>query len=73
MEMKGEEGATGKGNASARENGMEKIGGHMWSNGEKRRHRILDVALTGVAQWVGHCPAVEKVTGSIPSQGTSLG
>ena len=29
-------------------------------------------ALTGVAQWAGHCPANRKVTGSIPSQGTCL-
>ena len=26
-----------------------------------------------MAQWVGHRPAKQKVTGSIPSQGTYLG
>ena len=30
-------------------------------------------ASTGVAQWVRHHPANQKVTGSIPSQGTCLG
>ena len=29
--------------------------------------------LTGVAQWVGHCPADKKVASSIPGQGTGLG
>ena len=29
--------------------------------------------LTGVAQWVGHYPASQGVTGSIPRQGTCLG
>ena len=29
--------------------------------------------LTGVAQWVGHCPADKKVASSIPGQGTCLG
>ena len=33
----------------------------------------VSVALTGVAPWVGHHPANQKVTGSIPSQGTCLG
>ena len=28
--------------------------------------------LIGLAQLVGHCPANQKVTGSIPSQGTCL-
>ena len=31
------------------------------------------VALTGVALWVGSRPAEQKVTRSIPSQGTCLG
>ena len=30
------------------------------------------IALTDVAQWVGHGPAKLKVAGSIPSQGTCL-
>ena len=30
-------------------------------------------ALTGVAQWVGHCPADLKVASSIPGQGICLG
>ena len=29
--------------------------------------------LAGVAQWTEHWPANQKVTGWIPSQGTSLG
>ena len=31
------------------------------------------LALTGVAQWVGHSPRKQKVAGSIPCQGTCLG
>ena len=31
------------------------------------------VALTGMAQLVEHHPAKQKVTGSIPGQGTHLG
>ena len=31
------------------------------------------LALTSVAQWVEHCPTKQKVTGSIPGQGTRLG
>ena len=30
-------------------------------------------ALAGVAQWIEHRPANERVAGSIPSQGTGLG
>ena len=30
-------------------------------------------ALAGVAQWIEHWPANQRVTGSIPSQGTCLG
>ena len=30
-------------------------------------------ALTGVAQWIEHQTAKQRVTGSIPSQGTCLG
>ena len=30
-------------------------------------------ALVGVAQWIGHRPVNQRVTGSIPSQGTCLG
>ena len=33
----------------------------------------LSLALTGVAQWFGHCPTKQKVTGSIPGQGTCIG
>ena len=35
--------------------------------------RRITQALNGAAQWVGHCPANQKVTGSIPGQGTCLG
>ena len=35
--------------------------------------KIAKIALAGVAQWDGHHPANQKVTGSIPSQGTCLG
>ena len=31
------------------------------------------MALTGVAQWVEHCSANQKVAGSIPDQSTCLG
>ena len=30
-------------------------------------------ALAGIAQWIGHLPENQKVTGSVPSQGTHLG
>ena len=33
----------------------------------------LDVALAGLAQWIEHRPMNQRVTGSIPSQGTLLG
>ena len=33
----------------------------------------LSLALTSVAQWVGCCPIMQRVAGSIPSQGTCLG
>ena len=32
-----------------------------------------DLALAGVAQWIECWPAEERVSGSIPSQGTCLG
>ena len=35
--------------------------------------KIKLVALTGVAQWVGHRPMDQKVTCSIPGWGTCLG
>ena len=31
------------------------------------------LALAGVAQWIEHGPANQRVTGSIPSEGTCLG
>ena len=31
-----------------------------------------EMALAGVAQWIGHGPVKQRVTGSIPSQGTCL-
>ena len=31
------------------------------------------LALAAVAQWIEHWPANQRVTGSIPSQGTCLG
>ena len=31
------------------------------------------VALPGMAQWIEHQPANQRVTGLIPSQGTCLG
>ena len=33
----------------------------------------LNLALTGVVQWAGHCPINEKVSGSISGQGIGLG
>ena len=33
----------------------------------------LNIILTGVAQWIERRPANQRVTGSIPSQGTCLG
>ena len=35
--------------------------------------KVLFPTLTGVAQWVGRLLAKQKVTGSVPSQGTCLG
>ena len=40
--------------------------------GNRNRHCEIH-ALTGAAQWVAHCPANQKVTGSIPGQGPCLG
>ena len=34
---------------------------------------IMDGALAGVAQWIEYRPVNQRVTGSIPSQGTCLG
>ena len=44
----------------------------------EKDHRIClslspTVARAGVAQWIGHQPVNQRVTGSIPSQGTCLG
>ena len=35
--------------------------------------RNVFVALAGVAQWIEHWPANQRVANSIPSQGTCLG
>ena len=35
--------------------------------------RISEIALAGVAQWIECQPVNQRVTGSIPSQGTCLG
>ena len=38
--------------------------------------RIINImlsALAGLVQWVGHHPAIQRVTGMIPGQGTCLG
>ena len=35
--------------------------------------KIVNTAMTGVAQWVGDHSTKQKVTGLIPSQGTCLG
>ena len=37
-----------------------------------RNVKSLEVALAGVAQWIEHLPANQKVTGSVPCQGTCL-
>ena len=34
---------------------------------------LTQVALTGVAQWIEHGPANQRVAGLIPSRGTCLG
>ena len=39
----------------------------------KPPQELVAVALAGVAQWVGRCPANQKVASSIPSQDTCLG
>ena len=36
-------------------------------------YKIWPLALAGVAQWIEHQPVNQRVTGSIPSQGTCLG
>ena len=38
-----------------------------------KKKRVKGLALTSVTQLVGHCLAKQKVTGSIPGQGTHLG
>ena len=43
---------------------------------ENRRHKLktlLNLAPAGVAQWIDHWPANQRVASSIPSQGTCLG
>ena len=35
--------------------------------------KFVVIALAGVAQWTEHQPVNQRVTGSIPSQGTCLG
>ena len=35
--------------------------------------KVFQLALAGVPQWIEHCPANQRVAGSIPSQGTCLG
>ena len=35
--------------------------------------KILFIVLAGVAQWIEHRPANQRVASSIPSQGTRLG
>ena len=49
-----------------------------WKDMQLRRDEGYDLkkerqALAGVAQWIEHWPANQKVTSSIPSQGTCLG
>ena len=41
--------------------------------GSENRVQERRLALAGVAQWVGHWPASQKVASSIPSQRTCLG
>ena len=36
-------------------------------------HLLENTALAGVAQWIEHWPVNPEVSGSIPSQDTSLG
>ena len=38
-----------------------------------REGQEIRIHLAGVAQWIEHQPANQRVTGSIPSQGTCLG
>ena len=40
---------------------------------KKTIEKSKEGALTGVAQWVGHPPADQKVASSVPGQGTHLG
>ena len=43
-----------------------------WGQG-KREGKGQEIALAGVAPWIDHQPVNQRVTGSIPSQGTYLG
>ena len=47
----------------------------LWvDKGIGRKKTVLKrTALAGVAQWIEHGPANQRVAGSIPSQGTGLG
>ena len=38
-----------------------------------KKNKNVEVALTGVAQWVGHHPTNRKFSGSIPGHSTCLG
>ena len=40
---------------------------------EKEVTKLANFAPAGVAQWIEHWPANQRVAGSIPSQGTCLG
>ena len=40
---------------------------------QETKSKLEDSTLTGVAQWIRHGLANQKVAGSIPSQGTCLG
>ena len=37
------------------------------------KNKKPEIALAGVSQWTKHWPVNQRVTGSIPSQGTCLG
>ena len=67
MQNKNEKGGDGEHRQKGRNKTVNRWGGYNY------QHRKLNGALAGVAQWIEHGPVKQRVSGSIPSQGTCLG
>ena len=67
MQNKNEKGGDGEHRQKGRNKTVNRWGGYNY------QHRKLNGALAGVAQWIEHGPVKQRVSGSIPSQGTCPG